>query len=123
MGAIAASVFAYFGYQSVSAVNDRSDRNIEHANTILIKAEDQIKRFEEQSIKLASAQDEVEKIKINLAALSIREASSRFEQLMDQIALDQLHRTGDLLDELQEVADSVAVIKDHSCPRSVLKKN
>jgi hypothetical protein len=116
IGTIAAGVFAYFGYQSISAINERSDKNIERANTILTKVEQEISDFHEQAKKLSLAEGDVEKVKINLAALSVREAFSRFQQIMEEIVLDQLHRTGEQLDALQEIADSVSAIKDEQLP-------
>ena len=113
---ITAGTFAYFGFQSIADVNKRTGTILEQSTTIL-------KDAQERMTRLSLAEQAFNNTKFgHSASLTIRQAYDRYDKLMDSLSIDELYKTGSLLNDLKEVSDTashVGEMRDDSAIRSM----
>jgi hypothetical protein len=100
---IAAGVFSYFGYKNISEISDRSNKILDDTKKIADKYDEKLKA-------ISSAENDFNKVKTDLDAIFIRQQFGIFQQIMDSLILDELHKTHDLIELLNEVANSTKEI-------------
>lgn len=112
---LAAGIFGYFGFKSIHDLDMRATQIHDKANTLLESTDKKLTTFDQEIRKKAESDrnltERLAKTEVDLNLLLIRQTYSRFNSLMDDLRLDELHRVSDVLDQLRELRTSISVIE------------